>query len=227
MATRGDIKTRARRKADMESSPFIGTTEENDLFNEAYREVYALFAKNGLHMLKSSHSPTINGAATYTLPADFLAVIHVFRVEGGTFYELHKVEEDQFGNILSLTGNEADFYEILRTATNGRTIRFFPNPASGTYTVYYIPECPTLAADGDAVITFSNSDALLTCLLAKKFLAKENSSNDEVNAEFNRLYMEIQKEAQEVEMTQPGRVQDVRAMREYDPFRFRIYHGND
>ena len=213
MATRAQIITRARRKADMESSPFIGSgagSEELDLFNEAYAEVYSLMCMSGLHMLETDYTIPVDGSTTYTLPTDFFAVLHVLYSSGGEVLPLSRVQPDIETYVRSMTGNEANYYKIRATSTNGRTIQLYPNPDSGTYTLVYVPSCPSLTSDSDVVVERSNSNALLTALLAQKMLAKQGEVNSAVENELNRLYDEVRKESEAVEMTQQGRIQDTR-----------------
>ena len=123
---------------------------------------------------------------------------------------LSRVQPDIETYVRSMTGNEANYYKIRATSTNGRTIQLYPNPHSGTYTLVYVPSCPSLASDSDVVVERSNSNALLTALLAQKMLAKQGEVNSAVENELNRLYDEVRKESEAVEMTQPGANQDTR-----------------
>lgn len=220
MTTRGDIITRALQKIHGEANAFF-TTAAPLFAQEAYNEVYAYFMSKGLHMLESDHSPTINGASTYTLPSDFYATLNVMRLQGSDYYKLHPVQPDIELAARSLTGNEANFYKIRRTSTNTRTIQFYPNPTSGTYTVHYVPECPTFANDASVLITVGPSDALVACILAKKFLVREEEKNNELDEEIKQLYFEVNRMAENVEMTSPIRVQDTRNRRIIDEFNFR------
>lgn len=220
MTTRGDIITRALQKIHGESSSFF-TTASPLFAQEAYNEVYAYFMSKGLHMLESDYSPTINGTSTYTLPSDFFATLNVMRLQGSDYYRLIAVQPDMELAARSLTGNEANFYKIRRTATNTRTIQFYPNPTSGTYTIHYVPECPTFANDSSVLITVGPSDALVACILAKKFLVREEEKNSELDEEIKQLFFEVNRMAENVEMTQPIRVQDTRNKRIMDEFAFR------
>lgn len=220
MTTRLEIVTRARQKAHLENSTFVDTAAP--LFvQEAYNEVYHLFASKGMHMLETDFTPTITGAATYTLPTDFYATLNVMRLQGSDYYKLIPVQPDLELKVRSLTGVEANYYKIRRTATNGRTIQFYPNPSSGTYTVHYIPECPVLSADNTAVITVGPSDALIACILAKKFCVREQEHNNELDDEIKQLYFEVNRLAEQVEMTSPMKIQDTRSRGLIDEFAFR------
>ena len=222
MTTRLEIVTRARQKAHLENSTFVDTAAP--LFvQEAYIEVYHLFASKGMHMLETDTSPTITGASTYTLPTDFYAVLNVMRLQGSDYYRLQPVQPDIELAARSLTGVEANFYKIRRTATNGRTIQFYPNPTSGTYTIHYVPECPVLSSDASVVITVGPSDALIACVLAKKFCVREQEHNNELDDELKQLYFEVNRLAEQVEMTSPARIQDTRNKRTVDEFVFRYF----
>lgn len=220
MTTRLEIVTRALQKIHGEANSFF-TTAAPLFVNEAYKEVYAYFMSKGLHMLETDTSPTINGSSTYTLPSDFYATLNVMRIQGSDYYNLRNVTPDMELAARSLTGNEANYYKIRRTSTNTRTIQFYPNPTSGTYTVHYVPECPDLSADGTVLITVGPSDALVACILAKKFLVREEERNNELDEEIKQLYFEVNRMAENVEMTQPVCVQDTRSRRIIDEFAFR------
>ena len=228
MTTRLQITDRARQKAHMEADPFVDTAAP--LFvQEAYNEVYGIYAKKGMHMLEADISPTINGSASYTLtPAagqKLLMVLNVFRVDGSDYYPLKRVQPDMEASARSLTGNEACYYKIKRPnsiTSSTQTIQFYPNPTSGTYTIQYVPECPLLTADGDTVLTVGCSDALMACILARKFLTRLDERNEGLEREYLALLDEVNREAEEAEIA-PSTIQDTRRHYDIDPFAFRVY----
>lgn len=224
MTTRLEIVTMALQKVNMESSGFI-TTASPLFVQEAYREVYNLFATKGMHMVETDQTLTLS--ALITLPTDFHSVLNVFRVDGSDHWPLIRVQPNMEAAVRSLTGSEGLYYKIRRTSTNGRTLQFYPAPTTGTYKLHYVPVCPTLSADGTVLITVGDSDALVACLLAKKFLAREDERNDELDQELVRLLDGVNRQAEEVEMTQPSTVQDVRLRGVVDEFQHRIYRGDD
>lgn len=223
MATRLEIVTMALQKVNMESSSFV--TAAAPLFvQEAYREVYNMLATRGMHMIEVDQVLTLS--SLITLPTDFHSVLNLFRSEGIRRIALRRLQPDDEGGGRGLTGNNGLYYKIRRTATNARTLQLYPVPTSGTYTLHYVPVCPTLSVDGTVLVTVGDSDALVACLLAKKFAGRESEAYKELDEEFMRLVGAVDKAAEEVEMTQPTTVQDVRGRAELDSFRYNIYRGD-
>lgn len=223
MPTRTEIINRARRRADLVSSTFIdSTTEEIDLFHEAYREVYTLFAENGRHMLDADATLSLTSGVA-SLPSTFYACLHVWRRDGDDYFELSEVTPDIEGRVRSLTGSESNFFKITRTSSNARSIKLYPADDSGTYIVHYIPECPTLANGTDNVIEVGNSSTVLVALLAKKLLSKADVVNQSLEDDIKRLYDEVRKQAEAAQMTRPMRIQDTRGKRDWDAFKYDYY----
>lgn len=223
MTTRLQIVDRARQKANMESSSFVDTAAP--LFvQEAYEEVYHLFATKGLQMVETDVTLTLS--ATIALPTDFYAAIAIWHSDGGQMRKLKRVQPDTEGAARSHTGNEGYWYKIITTAANVKNLKLYPVPTSGTYILQYVPVCPTLSADSTVLITVGCSDALVACILAKKFLAREQESNDGLDNECGRLLEEVNRQAEAVEMTQSATVQDV-TNGGWDSFSYRIWGSGD
>lgn len=225
MTTRTQVIARARLKADLVASTHITSTDDTDLFQEAYKEVYTLYGENGFHMLETDATLTVS-AGVATLPTDFFACINIYKVIGDDYYPLRRLDPNQEAGARSLTDSEAYFYKITRSATNGRSVRLYPAPSSGTYILHYVPECDTPGAS-DTLVTVGNSDTVLVCLLARKFLQKQDEQNSSLDEECRRLFDDVKRQAEIVEMTQTYRVQDVRKRYYLDSFKFNYFPDGD
>ena len=223
MATRTQIILRARQKADLVNSTHITSADETDLFQEAFKEVYSLFGENGFHMIDTDSTLSLT-AGVATLPSDFFAVINVFKVIGSDYHYLERVDPQLEAAVRSLTGNEGMFYKVKRTALNARTITIYPAPTSGTYILQYCPEAPSPGAS-DAVPEVGLSNVALTALLAEKFLAKQNEQNPVISNEYAKVAAEVRRQAEIVEMTRPGRIQNTRQRQMRDAFDYQVYGG--
>ena len=222
MTTRLEIVTMALQKVNLESSSF--TTVAAPLFvQEAYREVYNLFAKKGMHMLDTDQTLTL--AATIALPAGFMSTIGVYRLDGTEYVNVRRLQPDQEAMARGLTGSDAIFYKVRHTSVGGHILQFYPAPTTGTYVLHYVPVCPTLSADGTVLITVGDSDALVACLLAMKFAGRENERYQALEDEYTRLLDAVARNAEEADFS-PSTVQDTRRG-QADSFSFNIYRGDD
>lgn len=227
MTTRAEIITRARQKAHLENSPFVDTAAPL-FFQEAYNEVYSLFSSKGMHMLEADITITATGATDYAVtPAagqNPMVVLNVFRVDGTNYYPLRRVQPDMEAAVRSLSTGEANYYKITRPnsiASNVRRIKLYPNPSSGSYIIHYVPECPVTTADADVILSVGPSDALMACILAKKFCVRESEYNPGLDKEQEQLFYEVNRIAEQAEIA-PSVVQDTRgrAIRDESAFNY-------
>ncbi|HMY78469.1 MAG TPA: hypothetical protein PLT98_06945 [Thauera aminoaromatica] len=154
--------------ADMVSSSFVGTTEWDDLCNRHLTEVYDLLVASGPSDYYASDYAltTQSGVIPYALPSDFRSLVNVYVTDGGRYLPLLPMRDMQ------RAGYEAP---------------------SGAYsvTLEYVPAPPTFTADGDTFDGVSGWEELISAMMARDALVKEESDPSAVMAIIDRLTARI------------------------------------
>lgn len=154
-ATLSDLRTRARRLADMELSAFVSDSEVTDYVNQALAELHDLVIDLNPEMFETtSDFATVAGTSTYSLPSAFYKLLGVDHIQGnGTRYTLQRYMRRERNR------RQGDFEpDIVSLATlqykltGGNQIEFIPDPDGvGTIRLYYIPQLTLLSGDADVV----------------------------------------------------------------------------
>ena len=139
--TESDLRTRARRRADMENSSFVSDAEIQDYLNSSISELHDFMVKSYEDYFVSEqtyNAPIATGGAN--LPDDFYKALGVDYTSGGTTSSLraYSFTERNLYNSPYANINELSFpmYRI-----EGNKIKFIPeNSQSGTITLYYVPQ---------------------------------------------------------------------------------------
>lgn len=185
---------------------FVTDTEVNALINKAYKELYGLLIRHGMHRSETVYEITADGSEEYALPADLWAVLSVHSVDssGNAFYMTrhdHRVRPSTSFNA------DAATYRVV-----GSDIAFNPIPATGTYEVRYVPVPADLSADGDTLDGVLGWEEYVVCWVARKLLIKEGSLPEaqQCAQDLADLRERIQLEAAASEMSEGTCVQNVR-----------------
>src|SRR5262245_58460211 len=114
MATRAELRTRAREKADQDNSTFPTDAQYNSWLNEAGGAVWRRLVGAGWRPIRTAVSLTANGAASYTIGTDVHSVLDVSRTtpSQNIRYPLERVNPEELQPLEPLTG-EAVKYELL------------------------------------------------------------------------------------------------------------------
>lgn len=167
-ASRAQIRLRAQQMADMVSSSFVGTTEWDDLCNRHLTEVWDLLVASGPsdYYATDYAITTQSGVVPYALPSDFRSLVNAYVTDGGRYLPLLPMRDMQRAS-----------YEA---------------PA-GAYsvTLEYIPAPPVLTADGDVFDGVSGWEELISAMMARDALIKEESDPSAVMAVIDRLTARI------------------------------------
>lgn len=167
-ASRAQIRLRAQQMADMVSSSFVGTAEWDDLCNRHLAEVYDLLVASAPSDYYASDYAvtTQSGVVAYALPADFRSLVGAYVNDNGRYHPLVPMRDGQRAS-----------YEA---------------PA-GAYavTLEYIPAPPVFTADGDTFDGVSGWEELVSALMARDALVKEESDPSAVMAIIARLTARI------------------------------------
>jgi len=147
------IRTRAKNRADMTNSEFVGDAEWNDYINEGLAELHELIAnKYDDYQVCSETITLVSDQEAYELPSNFMRIRGVDVVSSGRSYTLEP--------FMFQERNRLHIYEGVRsTGTRymyqvvGSNLRLIPTPisAGGTITLWYVPSAKTLINDESTI----------------------------------------------------------------------------
>lgn len=214
MTTLADLRLRAQRRADMEDSTFISTTEWTDYINQGMNELYDLLISAYEDYFTTSTTLTINsGANTVSLPATFYKLRGLdYQVDSNTWRTLRwfQFNDRNVGSNRSSWGRDRS-YQII-----GDTIEVVPeNVASGTYRLWYAPGPTQLSADGDSIPTAMSKfgwDEYIALYAAERALVKEESDVQMILVAKEALRSRIMKMSANRQIDQSETVQDVQGV---------------
>lgn len=202
-----ELITRIRQRTDNEhtDSEFVDNNEILGLINTAYKELYALLTRYGLHQDELIEPYTATGAQSYALPVAFYSLIAVFRLDGTRRITLGR--HDWRYKLDSALVGPAATYRIV-----GSSIEFDPIPQSGSYEIRYIP-LPTdltLVSSIDGVVGW---EEYVVAAAARDIFEKEGffEASQVQESKRERLEARIKTEKETEEQTQSNRIQDVRS----------------
>ncbi len=207
-----DMRTRARRYADMEQSQFVTDAEVDAYLNDSLADLYdQLVAAYGEdYYMTSQVVTTIAGVASYTLPTAFYKLAGVVRVDQNVSPErnlgtLNRWERQE----LFATDNSLDFnYPRYRIVAN--TIQFSPPPAGGlTIRVFYIPVSPLLVNGTDTFDGINGFEDWAVLDTAIKMGDKEEMDTSALRARKERIERRIMDMGANRDANEPARVADV------------------
>lgn len=156
--TLGEMKTRARELADMQTSnqsqAFITDAELVRHLNRGVKQLYQklIIARGDEYYSKSTTFPSVANQATYALPADFMSLLMLAITDGQIVRPVPKFTMKQWADLRYLQNVTNNDSSVLRYRIVGPNIEIRPQPSSSSYTftMYYLPACTTLVADGDS-----------------------------------------------------------------------------
>jgi hypothetical protein len=230
MATRADIRTSARIKADQDNSTFPSDDQYNVWIDDKAKDVWWGLVQAGWPVNFSSANLTANGTSQLVLSGTggTVAMVRgVFRQDaGGQYVELQRMQEGQRAGLYSPNGQQmADYYDVLIDPTLGTVIELLPAPASGVYRVDYVLDFPGFASDTTVWYGPSRTAELIATLVAAEGLAKEGDAQGAavLEAKADKLREKILETASWLDARNPARVRDVESMRRFvDPFAYQV-----
>ena len=229
MATRLQMRDRARVKADQENATYPTDASYNDWLNEAGGWVWRRLVAAGWTPGRVTVNLVANGSASYTLGTDVHSVRYVHRLDGtGTTARripLRRLRPEERSDAMPATG-QAEVYDLALGVTAAQVIELMPIPASGTYEVSYVPRFAGFAADGDNWYGPDGTDELLVLLAAIRGVKKENGDHGPLAEELKDAWSEILDSANWVDQLGTPTVRDVYAVaRITDSFDFDAVEG--
>ena len=139
--TEADLRTRARRRADMENSTFVTDAEIQDYLNSSISELHDFMVKSYEDYFVSEQTysvPIATGGAN--LPDDFYKALGVDYNSGGITSSL-KAYSFSERNIYNTPYAVIDRLAEPMYKVEGNKIKLIPNNSqSGTITLYYVPQ---------------------------------------------------------------------------------------
>jgi hypothetical protein len=226
MATRSDIRTRARIRADQDASTFPTDTQYNYLIDEAVKDVWFDLVGAGWPLNFSTANVTAStNPITLSVSGTLAFVRGVFQLDGGTYRELKRIPEDQRAALMSGSASgEATHYEVRIDPTLGPVIELLPAQTGGTYLVHYVSEHPGLPTDGTNWYGPARSDELIVLAAAAKGLRKEGDDQgaDRLMMEYGRLWEKVLNMASWFDQRNAPVIRDVMTFSRRDPFDFDV-----
>lgn len=210
--TLAQLRTRAQRRADLETSQFVVNTEWNDEINVARRELFDILVdlNEGAFDAYLSFSATKDAAGYYYYTLGTSPVVYRIRglekLDGTSYLSVPKLA---FGN-----RNEATSLSYVLTgyASNG-TLYFYPRDAvatTDTFRIWVTQRPSDLSADGDMITEMESQwDEFIVLGAAISRLDKEESPTDHLVAARMRYKAHIETMARTRDANEPRAITDV------------------
>jgi hypothetical protein len=157
--------TRSRKRVDMTNNQARSDTDFQGHIAEVYNEMHEIVAEVGLRLFESTSTLTASGASSYALSSltstanGLLHALRIARVNSDNSET--PLDELMPGEDWALKGTTGDATHFTLV---DHTLYLYPNPSSGTYKLYWVPQ-PT---DYSAVATSTSIDVL--CSAGERFI---------------------------------------------------------
>jgi hypothetical protein len=216
MATRSELRTRARIRADQDQSTFPTDTQYNYLIDEAAKEVWYDLIRAGWPISFSQASASVGSSAVMGLANTFLvsgtvALIRgVYYLNGGTYTELKRLNEgDRAG--LYQTGGTPTHYDVLVDPSEGIAVTVLPYSPGSQIVVEFVREHPGLPNDASVWMGPARSDELIVLKAAMKGCRKEGNDQGArfLEGEYAYLQQCVQDMASWTNMRHSATIRDV------------------
>jgi hypothetical protein len=218
--TESDLRTRARRRADMENSTFVSDAEIQDYLNSSISELHDFMVKSYEDYFVSEqtyNAPLATGGAN--LPDDFYKALGVDYESGGitsTLKAYSFTERNVYNTPYAVIDRLAEpMYKI-----EGTKIKLIPgNSQSGTITLYYVP----LATQFSVSVTeienvIPGYEEYVVVATAIRMLMKEESDVSALERERQQLASRIIRAISPRDVSGSFAIRDVRKGRFRDDF---------
>lgn len=214
MATRAEIRTRARIRADQDRSTFPTDTQYNYLIDEAVKEVWFDLIKAGWPIRPTAATLTTAGGQYLSLGVSGVAFVQtVLRNDGGQYTELRPIQEGDRAALLSAQTGLPTCYGVAISSA-GYSLELLPITSGVPIVAYYIAEHAGLPSDSDTWLGPARSDELIVLRAAAKGMRKEG--NDQGAAQLDQEYMYVQQCVQD--MASWANMRNSQLIRDVRPF---------
>jgi hypothetical protein len=220
--TLAQLRTRVRRRADMENTDFVADAELNDFINESLSELHDLFiTKYEHHILKSVEIALVSGQEVYSFGndfgiSDFMKIAGLDIISGSNVETLHPFmfrERNAYNQSPPLASGIDNF----KYSIQGEEIKLIPTPTNeNTLRMWYIPQFTKMEVDldevGDTMPYMSPGwEEYAIVDSAIKCLQKEESDTQQLELKKMQLISRIDSIAANRDSGEPMRITDVSA----------------
>jgi hypothetical protein len=218
--TESDLRTRARRRADMENSTFVSDAEIQDYLNSSISELHDYMVKSYEDYFVSEqtyNAPLATGGAN--LPDDFYKALGVDYDSGGITSTLRAysfTERNVYNTPYAVIDRLAEpMYKI-----EGNKIKLIPdNSQSGTITLYYVPQATQFSSTVTEVENvIPGFEEYVVVATAIRMLMKEESDVSALERERQQLASRIIRAISPRDASGSFAIRDVRKGRFRDDF---------
>lgn len=203
-----NLRSDARKRADMENSTFCSDTEVDGYLNEGITELHDLLraAFGDEYFEKDTTLSTVAGTATVALPADFLALTGLWWDAGAS----EPIRLDKYNpvdaRVSFATNGWAWGYPVFYRIQSGN-VRFVPTPSAvHTVRMHYIAAPTRLVADGDLLDGYSGWEDYVVWHAVMKMRDKEETDTSNAITQMQLLGKRIEAGADRDD-NEPARVQ--------------------
>lgn len=166
---------RAKAAADMHDN-FVTEAQLLDWVSVEHQALSALLARQGMVQTMQSVSITFSGALGPQDMNPTIAILGVYEEQNGRHRRLRQNNvidgRRQTPSVTSPVIGPATEYMIYFDGVDVK-IEFYPNPASGTYTIYFVPLPDPIDAVSDTVFYTQGFEEWIVLGVAARCLAKE------------------------------------------------------
>lgn len=218
--TESDLRTRARRRADMENSTFVSDAEIQDYLNSSISELHDFMVKSYEDYFVSEqtyNAPIATGGAN--LPDDFYKALGVDYNSGGITSTLRAYSFTE-RNIYNTPYAAIDRLAEPMYKVEGSKIKLIPtNSQSGTITLYYVPLPTQFSSTVTEIETIiPGYEEYVVVATAIRMLMKEESDTRQLELEKNQLASRIIRALSPRDASGSFAIRDVRKGRFRDDF---------
>jgi len=191
-ATFGQLKARARSRADMDGSQFVADAEFAQFVQDSAAELYDILVASFQDYYVSVTADTVvaSGQDSITLPTDFYKLRGVDRNVGARWVS---IDPFSFAERNDRVGSLAYDDSGVRYRVQGGVAKLTPaDQCQGTYRVWYIPLMPALTLDADIFDDQNRWSDYVVVDAAIKALQKEESSTTQLERQKAALLKRIE-----------------------------------
>lgn len=172
--TLSNLRTAARRRANMENSQFVLDAELTDYINGSLQELYDLMVAKGVDYFTTSSTISTDGTTkVYSLPSNFYKL-------AGVDYLLNGVSTTMQPFVFADRNKYFTNNRVVRYRVVGSQIRFEPAPAAQTITIWYVPVLTKLVSDSDTFDGINGWEEFVIIDAAIKALVKQEDDPQEL-----------------------------------------------
>ena len=218
--TESDLRTRARRRADMENSTFVTDAEIQDYLNSSISELHDFMVKSYEDYFVSEQTYNAPLATRgENLPDDFYKALGVDYNSGGITSTLRAYSFTE-RNIYNTPYAVIDRLAEPMYKVEGNKIKLIPgNSQSGTITLYYVPQAlqfsDTISEVDNVIPGFEEYVVVSTAI---RMLMKEESDTKALELERQQLASRIIRAISPRDVSGSFAIRDVRKGRFRDDF---------